>query len=61
MVDELFAARRGGGATLNGAAIRASDDADLKAAGVEVGWNMRIGGRRLSRLVGPDRRTPARR
>ena len=41
MVDELFAARRGGGATLSGAAIRASAATDLKAASVEVGWNMR--------------------
>jgi len=41
MVDELFAARRGGGATLNGLPIRASSGADLKSATVEVGWNMR--------------------
>ena len=32
MLDELFAARRGGGATLNGAPIRASAIADLKTA-----------------------------
>jgi myo-inositol-1(or 4)-monophosphatase len=43
MVDELFAARRGGGATLNGVKMRVADTADLKAASVEVGWNMRFG------------------
>jgi len=43
MVDELFAARRGAGATLNAAAMRVSSTADLKAASVEVGWNMRYG------------------
>ncbi len=41
MLDELFAARRGGGATLNGVAIRASTTTELKAATVEIGWNMR--------------------
>jgi len=41
MVDELFAARRGGGATLNGVAIRAATTSDLKTAIVEIGWNMR--------------------
>ncbi|MGD0642825.1 MAG: inositol monophosphatase family protein [Roseiarcus sp.] len=41
MVDELFAARRGAGASLNGAAIRVSSTDDLKAASIEVGWNMR--------------------
>jgi myo-inositol-1(or 4)-monophosphatase len=37
MVDELFAARRGGGATLNGVKMRVADTADLKAASVEAG------------------------
>ena len=52
MVDELFAGRRGGGATLNGAAIRASAIADLKTAGVEVGWNMRSGADAFLALLG---------
>ena len=52
MVDELFAARRGGGATLNGAAIRASAIADLKTAGVEIGWNMRSGADAFVALLG---------
>ncbi len=43
IVDELFAAQRCGGATLNGATIRASQTLDLKAGSVEVGWNMRTG------------------
>ncbi len=43
MFDELFAARRGAGATLDGAAMRVSSTSDLKAASVEVGWNMRTG------------------
>jgi myo-inositol-1(or 4)-monophosphatase len=43
MLDELFAARRGGGARLNGAAIKASDSASLANCSVEVGWNSRAG------------------
>jgi myo-inositol-1(or 4)-monophosphatase len=41
--DELFAARRGGGAFLNGAPIRPSEAASLANASVEVGWNVRAG------------------
>ncbi len=41
--DELFAARRGGGAFLNGAPIRASEATSLANSTVEVGWNMRAG------------------
>jgi myo-inositol-1(or 4)-monophosphatase len=41
--DELFAARRDGGARLNGAAIRASGATSLAASAVEVGWNLRAG------------------
>ncbi len=52
MVDELFAARRGGGATLNGLAMRAAATADLKTAAVEVGWNMRSGPEAFLALVG---------
>ncbi len=49
--DELFAARRGGGARLNGAAIRPSEAAALANASVEVGWNMRAGPRKYLDLV----------
>ncbi|HEY1887093.1 MAG TPA: inositol monophosphatase family protein [Roseiarcus sp.] len=41
--DELFASRRGGGARLNGALIRASDASSLASSAVEVGWNVRAG------------------
>jgi myo-inositol-1(or 4)-monophosphatase len=43
MRDELFAARRGGGARLNGAPISASGAQSLASSAVEVGWNMRAG------------------
>jgi myo-inositol-1(or 4)-monophosphatase len=43
MRDELFSARRGGGAFLNGAPIRASDATALASSTIEVGWNMRAG------------------
>ncbi|MBI3516140.1 MAG: inositol monophosphatase [Proteobacteria bacterium] len=40
-LGETFAARRGHGATLNGAAIRAAATMDLARAAVEVGWSSR--------------------
>jgi len=43
MVGELFAARRGGGATLNGEPMHVSETTDLARATVEVGWNVRAG------------------
>jgi myo-inositol-1(or 4)-monophosphatase len=43
MREELFAARRGGGARLNGAAMRASPATALTHSSVEVGWNNRAG------------------
>jgi myo-inositol-1(or 4)-monophosphatase len=43
MVDELFTARRGGGALLNGAVMKAAATTELRAATVEVGWNARSG------------------
>ena len=52
MVGELFAARRGAGAAVNAAKIRVSDTTDMKAALVEVGWNMRSGPERYLDLVG---------
>jgi len=43
MREELFAGRRGGGARLNGALMRASEAAALAICSVEVGWNVRAG------------------
>ncbi len=40
-LGEFFAARAGGGATLNGAPIRVADTHDLTRATVEVGWSTR--------------------
>jgi len=40
-VGETFAARVGGGATLNGAAIRAAGTAEMARAMVEIGWSHR--------------------
>ena len=41
MRDELFAGRRGGGARLNGAPMRASGANALASSSIEVGWNLR--------------------
>ncbi|MET0742744.1 MAG: inositol monophosphatase family protein [Microvirga sp.] len=41
MADELFAARRGGGASLNGEAIRVSGLDDMRLASIEAGWSTR--------------------
>jgi myo-inositol-1(or 4)-monophosphatase len=43
MLDELFAARRGGGAWLNGAPMSPSRASSLADCSVEVGWNSRAG------------------
>ena len=43
MLDELFAARRGGGARLNGAPISPSRASSLAKSSIEVGWNSRAG------------------
>jgi myo-inositol-1(or 4)-monophosphatase len=43
MRDELFGAKRGGGARLNGAPIAPSRVTSLANSAVEVGWNMRAG------------------
>ncbi|KAB0266034.1 inositol monophosphatase [Microvirga brassicacearum] len=42
MQDELYAASRGGGATLNGEAIRVSGLAQISHATVEAGWSSRL-------------------
>jgi myo-inositol-1(or 4)-monophosphatase len=41
MAGELFAARRGGGATLNGNPMRVSPLTDIRQAMIEVGWSAR--------------------
>ena len=41
MLDELFAAQRGKGATLNGRRIRVSPIEDMRQAVVELGWSPR--------------------
>jgi myo-inositol-1(or 4)-monophosphatase len=52
MLDELFSAWRGGGAWLNGAAMRAADTSVMSEAAIEVGWNARYGKERFVDLVG---------
>jgi myo-inositol-1(or 4)-monophosphatase len=52
MLDELFAARRGAGAWLNGLAMKAAPTADLARATIEVGWNMRSGSAAFLSLYG---------
>lgn len=42
MLDEMFAAERGRGATLNGEAIRVSGLDDIRATTVEAGWSTRL-------------------
>ncbi len=51
-VHELFAGRRGGGAFLNGAPIRASATCDMRSALIEVGWNMRSGPDKFLGILG---------
>jgi myo-inositol-1(or 4)-monophosphatase len=41
MGDELFATRRGAGATLNGVPLKAANTTALDRATIEIGWNMR--------------------
>jgi myo-inositol-1(or 4)-monophosphatase len=63
MRDELFAARRGGGARLNGAPISSSRTESLADASVEVGWNRRAGAAQyvdLVRRVGSSGASPFR-
>ena len=51
MRDELFSSRRGGGAWLNGAPMRASGASELASSSVEVGWNMRAGPEQFADLL----------
>jgi myo-inositol-1(or 4)-monophosphatase len=41
IVDELYAARRGGGATLNAAPLKVSAIADFRQSMIELGWSTR--------------------
>ena len=41
-LGEVYAARRGGGATLNGNPIKVSGAADIARASVELGWSTRM-------------------
>ncbi len=52
MLDELFAARRGAGASLNGAPLKVSDCQSLAKGAVEVGWNMRFGADQFLAVMG---------
>ena len=52
MTQELFAARKGQGAWLNGVKMAVATTTELKAASVEVGWNMRVGPERFLGLMG---------
>lgn len=42
MLDELFAARSGQGATLNGKRIQVSPVADIAQSVIEIGWSSRV-------------------
>jgi myo-inositol-1(or 4)-monophosphatase len=52
MLDELFCARRGEGAWLNGVAMRVAETTELGVAAVEIGWNARYGQNKFVELVG---------
>ncbi len=52
MLDELFAAERGHGATLNGEPIRVSGLTDIQSSTVEAGWSTRLPLSRYVDMVG---------
>lgn len=52
MHDELYAAERGKGATLNGEPIRVSGLSDMHSATIEAGWSNRLPLRQYVDLVG---------
>ncbi len=52
MLDELFCARRGAGAWLNGASMQTAETKALSQATIEVGWNMRAGSAAFLALLG---------
>jgi myo-inositol-1(or 4)-monophosphatase len=52
MLDELFCARRGAGAWLNGVPMKTAQTSELGKATIEVGWNMRSGSAAFLALFG---------
>jgi len=52
MLDELFCARRGAGAWLNGVSMKTAATSELAKATIEVGWNMRAGSAAFLALLG---------
>ncbi|WP_109477830.1 inositol monophosphatase family protein [Paraburkholderia sp. C35] len=52
MIDELFVARRGHGATLNGKPIKVSPVTDIRQSVVELGWSARTPFERYTKLLG---------
>ncbi len=59
MRDELFAAKRGAGARLNGLPMRASAANALASSAIEVGWNMRASADQYFELLRRVARTGA--
>lgn len=51
MYDELYLARRGRGATLNGRRMQASAARGMRRAVIELGWSARLAARPYTRLV----------
>jgi myo-inositol-1(or 4)-monophosphatase len=51
MSDELFAARRGHGATVNGQPIKVSTIADIRQSVVELGWSSRVPFERSAKVL----------
>ena len=52
VLHETFAARKGAGATLNGRTIRVTDNTDIAAAAIEIGWSARRPFAEYTGLVG---------
>jgi myo-inositol-1(or 4)-monophosphatase len=52
MYSELFHARLGRGAAINGRAMRVAGTADMKQAVIELGWSARLPARAYTGLVG---------
>lgn len=58
-LGEVFDARRGGGARLNGCPIQAATTAELTRAVVECGWSPRVGHARYAALIADVMRSGA--
>jgi myo-inositol-1(or 4)-monophosphatase len=50
-LGERFAARAGGGATLNGTPIRAAETREARAAMVEIGWGPKVGAAAYTAMI----------